>query len=80
MDRGDRLDPQDDIRRREAAARYHARYIHTATHTQPQALNEGLDVAESEFIAVTDDDCWPCRHWLSQLEASLKNGLSKIRR
>jgi len=46
------------------------RYLHTATVGAAQARNLAFALAESEFIAMTDDDCEVPRNWLEEIIAA----------
>jgi glycosyltransferase involved in cell wall biosynthesis len=45
-------------------------YVHTATHGLGRARNIGLQLAHSDIVAFTDDDCSVPPHWLEVISAT----------
>jgi GT2 family glycosyltransferase len=58
----------------EIAHRHHARYVGHPNGTLAQARQAGVDAAQGEVVAFTDDDCLPRGDWLEHLVRALADG------
>lgn len=71
------LDQSSDERTREAMSRYRpdtrVRYVRSQTVGQGASRQEALEIARSEFVLFTDDDCLPAPDWVGSMLACLED-------
>ena len=56
----------------QAKAQFPVKYLFQGRQGKSHALNAGIQAAEGEFVAFTDDDCIVHKHWLKSLKRSLE--------
>ncbi len=55
-----------------------AQYVPSSQHGKAAALNRAIERVETRFLAVTDDDCFVHRDWLSAMTTHLRENPESI--